>query len=622
MNLLLIIQFILPFIAFSASLLFKNHQEKLISRTVTVSAAIQLVVSIVQGLLFLISSKQFIQFNLLNIYKTSDFEFRLDTYYDVFTGIFTTITAFILFIVLQFSRTYMHRESGFKRFFNHLMLFNAGLNVLFLAGNFETFFLGWEIVGICSFLLIAFYRERYLPVRNAMKVLSFYRIGDVALLGAVWFSHHVFEQNISFHQLLDSAKLVSFLQSHPIQSVFIGFLFTQAAMVKSAQFPFFNWLPRAMEGPTVSSAIFYGSLSAHIGVYTLIRTQAIWSTIPAVQLFIVVIGIITVLMTYLTTLVQSTAKTQIAYATITQIGLMFIEIGMGWYVFASIHFALHALLRTYQLLISPSVLSYLVHLKMFDGETQTPKWLQRLPERIKYTLYWLSVKEWNLDQLWYQQVWKRFKQLGNALQILRNPVAEITFVLLVLVAGLGYFILPASYFLQYQFISWFYAVSALCLVLIAWTERKSALRAWVYIVLCQLFFVLSIIEQHTFDWMQVALYLSGTIGAFLGGMYSLQKVRSIENSINLNSFHGHVYEHPKMALLFLISALTMAGFPISPTFIGFDILFSDIEPNHTLLLICSSLTFVLIEISVLRIYARVFLGLHVKTYHEVAFRSS
>lgn len=622
MNLLLIIQFILPFIAFGVSLMFKNHQEKLISRTATISAAIQLLVSLTQGLLFLTSSKQFIQLNLLDIYKTSDFEFRLDTYYDVFTGIFTTITAFILFIVLQFSRTYMHRESGFKRFFNHLMLFNAGLNVLFLAGNFETFFLGWEIVGICSFLLIAFYRERYLPVRNAMKVLSFYRIGDVALLGAVWFSHHIFEENIRFDQLLNTDHLVALFQSHPIQSACVGFLFAQAALVKSAQFPFFNWLPRAMEGPTVSSAIFYGSLSAHIGVYTLIRTHTIWSGMPGVQIFLVLIGLVTACMAYFTTLVQSTAKTQIAYATITQISLMFIEIGMGWYVFASIHFALHALLRTYQLLISPSILSYLVHLKMFDGETRSPRWILKLPNRLRATLYWLSVKEWNLDQFWYQQIWKRFKQVGNALHILRKPVAEIGFVLLVLMAVVGYFLLPASYFLQYRFISWVYALFALCLVLIAWTERKSALKAWVYIVLCQVFFVLSVIEQHTFEWMQVALYLSGTLGAFLGGVYSLQKVRSKENSINLNSFHGHVYEHPKMALLFLISALTMAGFPISPTFIGFDILFSDIEPHHTLLLVCSSLTFVLIEISVLRIYARVFLGLHVKTYHEVAFRSS
>lgn len=622
MNLLLITQFILPFIAFGASLIYKNHQEKLISRTVTISAAIQLAVSIVQVFLFLTSTKQVIQLNILDIYKTSDFEFRLDAYYDLYTGIFTTITAFILFIVLQFSRTYMHRESGFKRFFNHLMLFNAGLNVLFLAGNFETFFLGWEIVGICSFLLIAFYRERYLPVRNAMKVLSFYRIGDVALLGAVWFSHHIFEENIRFDQLLNTDHLAALFRSHPIQSACVGFLFAQAAMVKSAQFPFFNWLPRAMEGPTVSSAIFYGSLSAHIGVYTLIRTHTIWSSMPGVKIILVVIGVVTACMAYFTTLVQSTAKTQIAYATITQIGLMFIEIGMGWYIFASIHFALHALLRTYQLLISPSILSYLVHLKMFDGETRSPRWILLLPKRLRATLYWISVKEWNLDQFWYQQVWKRFKQLGTALHILRKTGAEIAFVLLVVIAVLGYFLLPASYFMQYHFISWLYALCALCLVLIAWTERKSALKAWVYIVLCQIFFVLSIIEQHSFDWMQVALYLSGTLGAFLGGAYSLQRVRSFENSINLNSFHGHVYEHPKMALLFLISALTMSGFPISPTFIGFDILFSDIEPNHTLLLICSSLTFVLIEISVLRIYARVFLGLHVKTYHEVAFRSS
>jgi formate hydrogenlyase subunit 3/multisubunit Na+/H+ antiporter MnhD subunit len=106
------------------------------------------------------------------------------------------------------------------------------------------------------------------------------------------------------------------------------------------------------------------------------------------------------------------------------------------------------------------------------------------------------------------------------------------------------------------------------------------------------------------------------------GYWSLYKVSSIENGLGLNDFHGHIYEHPKYGLLFLLCALTMIGFPISPTFLGYDILFADIEENHLLLLIISGFTFIFLEIAIVRIYARVFLGQHIKNYHEVAFRSS
>ena len=171
-------------------------------------------------------------------------------------------------------------------------------------------------------------------------------------------------------------------------------------------------------------------------------------------------------------------------------------------------------------------------------------------------------------------------------------------------------------------ISWIYGIVALILVLIAWTERISVLRAWVYVMCAQVFFMLSISQEHAFNGDQIALYLSGTITSFCLGYWSLYKVKSKENSISLHEFHGHIYEHPRYALTFLISSLMMIGFPISPTFIGLDLLFSDIEFTHTFLLFISALTFLLVELAVLRIYARIFLGRHVKTYHEVAFRST
>ena len=138
-------------------------------------------------------------------------------------------------------------------------------------------FIGWEIIGLSSFLLIAFYRNRYLPVKNAFKVLSNYRISDVALMMAMWMLHHLTHRNIRFDEFSDVA---SGNISKSGMVAFIAGMFLLAAIVKSAQFPFSSWLPRAMEGPTSSSAIFYGSLSVHIGVFLLLRTHPFWESIP------------------------------------------------------------------------------------------------------------------------------------------------------------------------------------------------------------------------------------------------------------------------------------------------------------------------------------------------------
>jgi NADH:ubiquinone oxidoreductase subunit 5 (subunit L)/multisubunit Na+/H+ antiporter MnhA subunit len=150
----------------------------------------------------------------------------------------------------------MHRDQGYKRFFNTILLFAAGYNFIILSGNFETLFIGWEIKGLCSFLLIAFYRNRYLPVKNALKTVSNYRISDVSLMLAMWMMHHLTHQNISFTQL-GEAKDIAVQTGHTGMALFIVCMIILAATVKSAQFPFTTWLPRAMEGPTSSSAIFY-----------------------------------------------------------------------------------------------------------------------------------------------------------------------------------------------------------------------------------------------------------------------------------------------------------------------------------------------------------------------------
>ena len=315
------------------------------------------------------------------------------------------------------------------------MLFATAYNFIILSGNFETLFIGWEIKGICSFLLIAFYRNRYLPVKNAFKAVSYYRISDVAIMLAMWMMHHLTHQNITFAQL-GEAKNTAIALDQPGMAIFIVCMLILPAAIKSAQFPFTTWLPRAMEGPTSSSAIFYGSLSVHIGIFLLLRTHPFWEDMLWAKVLIIIIGGLTAVVATMIARVQPTVKTQIAYSSAAQIGLMFIEIALGFHWLVLIHFAGNAFLRTYQLLVSPSVLNYLVHHQYFHYTLP----MQKPVSRIKASLYILGIKEWNLDTIMFNFLWSPFKWIGKKFQFLHSTV----FVAVLLFTGLG--VLALGYF--------------------------------------------------------------------------------------------------------------------------------------------------------------------------------
>src|SRR5690606_25932589 len=141
-----------------------------------------------------------------------------------------------------------------------ILFFYLGYNLIVLSGNLTTVFVGWEIAGISSFLLIAYYRNRFIPVKNAVMIFSVYRLGDIALILAMWLSHHIWHSTISLHAYNDMEAVQEHIRLFPWYSIAFSICILVAAAIKSAQFPFSAWLPRAMEGPTPSSAIFYSSL--------------------------------------------------------------------------------------------------------------------------------------------------------------------------------------------------------------------------------------------------------------------------------------------------------------------------------------------------------------------------
>jgi NADH:ubiquinone oxidoreductase subunit 5 (subunit L)/multisubunit Na+/H+ antiporter MnhA subunit len=555
---------------------------------------------------------------LATLYQTEHFVFAINFYYDEITAVFSIVGSLIFFLVATFSRYYMHRDEGYKRFFSIILLFAAGYNFIIFSGNFETLFIGWEIKGLCSFLLIAFYRNRYLPVKNAFKTISYYRIGDVAMMLVMWMMHHLTHQNITFSQLAE-AKEIAVQSNHTGMAVFIMSMLLLAAFVKSAQVPFTSWLPRAMEGPTSSSAIFYGSLSVHVGVFVLLRTYPFWEDMLWVKILIITIGTLTATIATLIARVQPTVKTQIAYSSAAQIGIIFIEIALGLHWLALIHFAGNAFLRTYQLLVSPSVLNYLVHHQYFHYHAPTEKPVGKFSS----TLYILGIKEWNMDTLMYRYVWSPFKWVGRKLSPLQNQGAITLFIAITLAAL--YFSHSKLAFIteSKNFLSVVMLLLALVTLLFVFAYRGSALIAWVYIFLSQLLIFSGLLRNSTdVHFTEGIFYGAGIIIAFLLGVFCLNKTKQTDNNISLNQFHGYVYEQKPTALLFLLSAIAMLGFPVTTAFIGIDVFFTYVNNGEWVLITLLALCFIFIELSAIRIYLRIYCGPHKKLNHPIAFRSS
>ncbi|MEZ4983858.1 MAG: proton-conducting transporter membrane subunit [Saprospiraceae bacterium] len=398
--------------------------------------------------------------------------------------------------------------------------------------------------------------------------------------------------------------------------------FLLAAMVKSAQFPFSSWLPRAMEGPTTSSAIFYGSLSVHIGVYLLVRTAPLWDDVLGIKILIAGVGLATTIVASYIAKVQSTIKTQIAYSGVAQIGIMFIEVALGWYALAMVHFVSHAFLRSYQLLVSPSVLSYRIHDQFFHFTPPAKQSADGLWNKIRLSIYILSIKEFNLDRFMTQWLWRPLKKSGELASLIPLRVIGGVFIPLFF-AGLYLVYHPHLLSLtQHNALSLVFGLTGVIFIARSFVERDSALVAWLLILLNQLYITLSIGLNEQFDFTQVHLYLSGIfVSAAVGGgvLYILSKK---EKSYSLQKFQGHVYEHPRLALIFALACLGLAGFPITPAFLGEDLMLGHIHSNQYLLMSITVLNLILDGLVVFRIYSRLFLGPQEKGYHETAYRSA
>lgn len=609
----------LPLLGFVIGLCIPEHRENMIAKLAISTVTTQFLMTLVLTSLWIVGGFQKTNLTELTIYQNPSYHFFIDLLLDKTSMTFILIGSFLATMVTIFSQYYLHREEGYKRFFCVILLFYFGYNLTVFSGNFETLFLGWEVLGISSFLLIAFYRYRYLPVKNAVKVFTIYRLGDVGLLLAMWLSHHFWHENVTFFKMANTTLLNEHIHQHSILGILIALGVMLAAAAKSAQFPFSFWLPRAMEGPTPSSAIFYGSLSVHMGVFLLLRTFPLIEFQTSVRILIIGMGLFTFYVTTGISRVQSSIKAQVAYSSISQLGLMFVEVALGMETLALIHFMGNAILRTYQLLISPSIVSYKIREQFYTQPIVTKTIENYFPIRWQHAMYILCLKEWNLDTLMYFYTWFPVKWIGKKMSFLKWKRSKYLIPLFLLISLLTYWVNLQFHF---DFLPELYGGVALLLALKSFSEKRSVHQAFFLIVFNHLFIALAVFFNEHLSWEEVAIYISGVLTAGVLGFFVLNYLTKRNENLRLNRFHGHSYEYPITSILFLLACLGLTGFPISPTFLGEDLIFSHIHEEQITLAFLVACSFVIDGLSLIRQYSMLFLGPHSKTYHEIAYRNS
>src|SRR5215203_3910940 len=276
------------------------------------------------------------------------FAFQIDPLSTLFLLIITGVG----FLIHVYSTAYMHEERGehFARYFSFLNLFVFSMLLLVMGANYVIMFIGWEGVGLCSYLLIGYWFKNIDYTRAAKKAFVMNRIGDLGfLLAVLWIISKLGSANYS-----DVFANVGKLSSTDI--IGITLLLFLGATGKSAQIPLYTWLPDAMAGPTPVSALIHAATMVTAGIYMIARSNALYSVAPVTNTVIAIIGAATALLAATIALRQNDIKKVLAYSTVSQLGYMFLALGTGSYVAAVFHVMTHAFFKALLFLGSGSVI--------------------------------------------------------------------------------------------------------------------------------------------------------------------------------------------------------------------------------------------------------------------------
>jgi NADH-quinone oxidoreductase subunit L len=296
----------------------------------------------------------------LYAWTTGPLEIDVAFLLDPLSCVMLFVVTFVGFLIHVYSVGYMGHEKGYQRYFVYLNLFMGAMLLLILGANYLISFVGWEGVGLCSYLLIGFYYDQKFPPYAGKKAFIVNRIGDFAFLVGLF-------ALVATYGTLDYGQLFSAVAADPASAqqvflwgmplaTFVGLCLFIGAMGKSAQIPLYVWLPDAMAGPTPVSALIHAATMVTAGVYIVVRSNVIYQLAPGVSMAIAVLGAVTAIFAATIGLAQNDIKKVLAYSTVSQLGYMFLAAGLGAYTAAIFHVGTHAFFKALLFLGSGSVI--------------------------------------------------------------------------------------------------------------------------------------------------------------------------------------------------------------------------------------------------------------------------
>jgi NADH-quinone oxidoreductase subunit L len=289
--------------------------------------------------------------------SSGGFQPEIAFYLDSVALLMLLVITFVGFLIHLYSVEYMRDDAGYARFFAYMNLFVASMITLVLANNLLLLYLGWEGVGLCSFLLIGFWYQDPANVRAASKAFIVTRVGDTAFAVGLFL---LFTRlgTLDIQELMHRASTQ--WSSGSGIAVAAAALLLAGAVGKSAQLPLQTWLPDAMAGPTPTSALIHAATMVTAGVYLIARTHVLFTLAPSVQLAVAIIGAATMLLAACSALAQRDIKRVLAYSTISQVGYMFLALGLGAWSAALFHLMTHAFFKAL-LFLAAGVVIHAVH---------------------------------------------------------------------------------------------------------------------------------------------------------------------------------------------------------------------------------------------------------------------
>ena len=356
MTILLALIPIMPLLGFLILACCGSRMSKqMIAFTGAVSVGISVLITLITGLAFLVTppAGNVVVVNLWQWFSTGGLALSIVFRLDALSLVFIFVITFIGFLIHVYSIDFMAGDEGYARFFAYMNLFVGSMLILVLADNLLLLYLGWEGVGLCSYLLIGFwYRE---PVNGyaARKAFIITRIGDTAMIIGIFLLF------VHFHtldiQLLMQQASSEWGNGSPL-ATWAALLLLGGALGKSAQLPLQTWLPDAMAGPSPVSALIHAATMVTAGVYLIARTHVLFELAPAIQTAVAAIGALTLLLAGFSALAQHDLKRVLAYSTISQIGYMFLALGVGAWSAGIFHFMVHAFFKALLFLAGGAVI--------------------------------------------------------------------------------------------------------------------------------------------------------------------------------------------------------------------------------------------------------------------------